>query len=578
MQQTSSSNTTLGATPLVSIVLPTYNHASLLSSAIQSVLAQDYPHLELVIVNDGSTDTTEEVIATFSSDPRMRYFSQKNAGIAAALNRGFQEARGSFFSWTSADNRYLPQAISRLLHFLQLHPRIDLVYANCQLIDEHGDALQNSSYRAIDQDPNDRSILKLPTESQSLAAFNDNFINACFLYRRSLAARIGKYRSDLLGFEDYEFWLRASLTGRIAHLGQSEPLYQYRLHQNSLTEQLKKANLSAQQEPFVARILRLEKELARFPKVQHSIRNAEIQHCFVQSCSQPLWRRTSKTLQLEVPTLTDSVVLNVDQRIAPEEEMCSLPSLLWRDWFGYLELSTPSTLHTEVWPCFTPLYSSKLLLRARSTDFSSIEPEADSRGIGLLIQPTVTQNAALLKQLASRIERDQLTYVLFCETPAQRAFADSLVLNSAEPRWLRIIDVCGKSENPLDAQGKLASLLYCLSSVDLCLFPLNFLDNPCAIHLAATCSASAAKPLLLCADFTENSEERGRSGQLAKLQAYLHNAPHCYLIENTAEISDELLKKDLSFSSLDAWLSLNNSTDFHRKITGMACAQHEFTP
>src|SRR4051812_20505544 len=99
--------------PLVSIIVPVYNGANYVGEAIQSALAQTYPNIEVLVVDDGSTDggATRAVIDSFGD--RIRSISQPNGGVASALNTGITHMRGSFFSWLSHDDLYRPEKVSR---------------------------------------------------------------------------------------------------------------------------------------------------------------------------------------------------------------------------------------------------------------------------------------------------------------------------------------------------------------------------------------------------------------------------------------------------------------------------------
>lgn len=231
-------NCAADATPLISVVLPVFNQADYLGEAIASVL-NAASSFELIIVNDGSTDNrVNAVLADYIADSRIRIITQENQGIAAALNRGFADARGEFFTWTSADNRYKRGALKKLAAFLRDHKSVAMVYANVSLIDEHGRPLHNSIYRQNDQCPRGSNILCLPRCTETLTEFHDNFINACFLYRRDIAGKVGGYDSARRGYEDFDYWLRITNHGPIVHLDSDEALYDYRLHHESLTSEL----------------------------------------------------------------------------------------------------------------------------------------------------------------------------------------------------------------------------------------------------------------------------------------------------------------------------------------------------
>src|SRR5438128_2730451 len=111
--------------PLVSIVLPTYNRAALLGGAVESCLRQTWKHLELLIVDDGSTDSTGDVAGEWARrDSRVRYLKQENGKIPRALNTGFRAASGEFFTWTSDDNLFEPEAIEIMATYLIEHPEV----------------------------------------------------------------------------------------------------------------------------------------------------------------------------------------------------------------------------------------------------------------------------------------------------------------------------------------------------------------------------------------------------------------------------------------------------------------------
>ncbi|MCL2295432.1 MAG: glycosyltransferase [Spirochaetes bacterium] len=102
--------------PLVSIVIPVYNGSNYLQCAIESALGQDYDNIEVVVVNDGSTDNTEEIIKSYGD--KIRYFSKENGGVATALNMAIRNARGEYISWLSHDDYYFPNKVSRQIEEL----------------------------------------------------------------------------------------------------------------------------------------------------------------------------------------------------------------------------------------------------------------------------------------------------------------------------------------------------------------------------------------------------------------------------------------------------------------------------
>ncbi|MBW1801142.1 MAG: glycosyltransferase [Deltaproteobacteria bacterium] len=209
------------STSLVSVVLPTYNGGKYLRQAIESCLSQSYKNWELIIVDDGSTDDTPEVIAGFvSSDHRIRAVRhEKNRRLPAALNSGFALAKGTYLTWTSDDNQYRPRAISMMVDVLNSKPDVDIVYADYTIVDETAASMRPVSVGV----PEDLIFI--------------NPIGPCFLYKRVVQDVLDGYREDLFMAEDYDFWLRASCLFRFSAIHQD--LYRYRVQPNALTHRRK---------------------------------------------------------------------------------------------------------------------------------------------------------------------------------------------------------------------------------------------------------------------------------------------------------------------------------------------------
>lgn len=224
---------TVGAQPgLVSIVLPVYNQAAYIEEAIAGVLAQTYSQWELIVVNDGSTDGVETVLRRYAADARIKIYHRPHQGLPAALTFGFRQARGEFYTWTSADNVQLPRQLERLVEYLTDHTDVHFVYSNEATIDELG-----APYRRTFNEPNKFLLppnhLQLSGDVSQLNWVN-NFIGASFLYRAVVAHVIGAYDGEQ-GVEDYDYFMRINALFTMRHLDSDEILYQYRYHRASLT-------------------------------------------------------------------------------------------------------------------------------------------------------------------------------------------------------------------------------------------------------------------------------------------------------------------------------------------------------
>ena len=206
--------------PVVSVITPTYNRATLLPRAIQSVLAQDFDDLELIVIDDGSTDDTPQVVAKID-DPRVRYvrFAQ-NQGIGAARHEAVTRARGELVAFVDSDDVWLPGKLRYQVDLLHNNSHIDVVFGDYQNLNY----LSQSSDKGFDQTRQAFSHLQVkalePEIFQILAGLPEvmlvaNVIGTCSMValRRVLFERIGNFDARLSGPEDFELWWRAAIKG-----------------------------------------------------------------------------------------------------------------------------------------------------------------------------------------------------------------------------------------------------------------------------------------------------------------------------------------------------------------------------
>jgi glycosyltransferase involved in cell wall biosynthesis len=212
------------STPLISVVLPTYNRVGMLRAAIESVLAQTETRFELIVVDDGSSDGTSELVAEFAKrDERVGLIRQTNLRLPRALNNGFRAARGELRTWTSDDNRYFPDAFALLSRALLDDPQLALVHA--EMLSRTRDG-----------------ALYVPTKNPT-DHWHSNKVGAAFMYRAVLADRAGEYDPEIFLGEDYDYWLRLGLVGGVRHL--PFIVYEYAFHEGSLTSSRRKAHIEA---------------------------------------------------------------------------------------------------------------------------------------------------------------------------------------------------------------------------------------------------------------------------------------------------------------------------------------------
>ncbi|MFA5864849.1 MAG: glycosyltransferase [Phycisphaerae bacterium] len=204
--------------PLVSIVLPTFNGERFLEQAIRSCLDQAYRPIEVIVVDDASTDSTARIVDRMAKeDSRVQIIRhERNRKLPAALNTGFASVKGEFLTWHSDDNYYLPNAIAEMVNFLRTQPDVDVIYTDYTVLDEEGNRIRKQKARNFEE----------------LA--HKNCIGPCFLYRRRVQERVGEYSENYFLAEDYDFWLRASVQCKMVPMHQD--LYCYRDHKKSLTQ------------------------------------------------------------------------------------------------------------------------------------------------------------------------------------------------------------------------------------------------------------------------------------------------------------------------------------------------------
>lgn len=198
-------------TPRISVLLPVFNDERFVGRAVQSILDQTFADFELLVVNDGSTDNTAEVLTAFR-DPRLRIIHQRNAGISAGLNRMIAESCGDFLARMDSDDTCSPHRFAAQVAFLDEHPGVGLVGSACTIIDEDGSHLRDFPVPLTD------------SAVRRAMVWGNPMVHSSIMMRRSIVTRVGPYDGRLgkMGIEDYDLWLRVLTVSEIANL--SEPL------------------------------------------------------------------------------------------------------------------------------------------------------------------------------------------------------------------------------------------------------------------------------------------------------------------------------------------------------------------
>jgi glycosyltransferase involved in cell wall biosynthesis len=207
--------------PKISVIIPTYNRAAYLYESIDSVLCQTYEDLELIVVDDGSSDNTREVVQEYN-DLRIKYIYKKNGGAASALNLGIKESKGNYIARLDSDDMFLPEKLEMQIKFIDFNPDIGLVYTQAYNTDEKGNVLElylkdhtypNNSLKVL------RYFLFPPSQS--------------IMFRKSCIDRVGYFDEDMPITEDWDFCIRMAQYYKFAYI--DKPLVKIRKHTKMIT-------------------------------------------------------------------------------------------------------------------------------------------------------------------------------------------------------------------------------------------------------------------------------------------------------------------------------------------------------
>jgi len=199
--------------PLVTVVTPSFNQGQFIEETILSVLNQDYPKIEYLVIDGGSTDNTLEVLRKY--EDRVRWISEFDSGQSHAINKGFRMARGEILCWLNSDDIYEPGAIRAAVEYLVAHPDTMLVYGEGNLISPKGDFLQRFPYTR-------------PFDLWALVYLIDFILQPTTFFRRTVIEEVGFLNENLHWCMDLEYWLRIGSRFKLVyvpHLMASARLY-----------------------------------------------------------------------------------------------------------------------------------------------------------------------------------------------------------------------------------------------------------------------------------------------------------------------------------------------------------------
>jgi glycosyltransferase involved in cell wall biosynthesis len=193
----------LSTLPKVSIITPSFNQGQFLEASIRSVLEQDYPNIEYILVDGGSKDESVDIIKKYQA--RLAWWvSEKDKGHADALNKGFSQATGEILAWLNSDDIYFPTAVSEAVSILKSHPEVGMVYGDADLIDDSGTnvgqfASKQTGYRQML-----RGSVHIP--------------QATTFFRADLWRQVGSLDLSLFFSFDYDFWVRLAKVSQLLYV------------------------------------------------------------------------------------------------------------------------------------------------------------------------------------------------------------------------------------------------------------------------------------------------------------------------------------------------------------------------
>ena len=204
--------------PKVSVITAAYNHVEFVRQSVESVLNQTYKDFEHIVVDDGSTDGTAEVLRSFGT--QIKYFRQQNCGTPAAINRGIRESSGEYIAILDSDDVWLPEKLDRQMRCFAQQPEAGMVYSRAQIIDRRGEVSNQGEpigHNVGDFDCAYKEILK-----------DDGIPVLTALTRRECFDDVGFFDERLKAISDWEFWFRLALKWKIVFL--PDVLALYRVH------------------------------------------------------------------------------------------------------------------------------------------------------------------------------------------------------------------------------------------------------------------------------------------------------------------------------------------------------------
>jgi glycosyltransferase involved in cell wall biosynthesis len=232
--------------PRIAVIIPTYNRAKLIGESIESVLRQTFTDFEIIVVDDGSTDNTKDVVNKFK-DPRIRYEYQENHGVSAARNNGVKMTAAEYITYLDSDDVYLNHALEKMVNCLDMNRQVGFVYGQAHIMKVGGEA-----YRIRESSIHDHTTVIDPVEQVRELLFYKPWNVSAFMVRHSCLDEIGGFNEEMWWGEDYYFFVRLAKRYPAAYI--AEAVVNVRYHDSQLQNVVKpgreKAFIAILQEVF----------------------------------------------------------------------------------------------------------------------------------------------------------------------------------------------------------------------------------------------------------------------------------------------------------------------------------------
>jgi len=222
--------------PLVSVILPAYNHDKYVAESINSVLKQSYTNFELIIINDGSSDSTDEIISSIYNENKsaIKYISKKNEGLIKTLNLALKISKGRYITFIASDDKWMREKLKIQVDFMQKNPDIYMSFTDAYFLKQFSEtSIKYTTYK-----PNIKKIFKKDKKNIFNKMIIENLvISLTTIIKREFIEELGFFDEDLI-YEDYDMWLRVSKKHKISYIDRVTAYY--RIHDANFSRNTRK--------------------------------------------------------------------------------------------------------------------------------------------------------------------------------------------------------------------------------------------------------------------------------------------------------------------------------------------------